>query len=36
LWLLSSFVAVALWYPLTYLLLLPQFRPAERDDNRPI
>jgi rod shape-determining protein MreD len=35
-WLLSSFVAVALWYPLTYLLLLPQFRPAERDDNRPI
>lgn len=36
LWFLSSFVAAALWHPLTYLLLLPQFRPAERDDNRPI
>ena len=35
-WLLSSFVAAALWHPLTYLLLLPQFRPVERDDNRPI
>ena len=36
LWFLSSFVAAALWHPLTYLLLLPQFRPVERDDNRPI
>ena len=36
LWFLSSFVAVALWHPLTHLLLLPQFRPVERDDNRPI
>jgi rod shape-determining protein MreD len=35
-WFLSSFVAAALWHPLTYLLLLPQFRPVERDDNRPI
>ena len=25
-----------LWVPGTYLLLLPQFRPAERDENRPI
>jgi rod shape-determining protein MreD len=33
---LSSFVAAALWHPLTYLLLLPQYRPVERDDNRPI
>jgi rod shape-determining protein MreD len=32
----SSFVAALLWYPLTYLLLIPQFRPVERDDNRPI
>ena len=36
LWFLSSFVAALLWHPLTYLLLLPQFRPVERDDNRPI
>ena len=36
LWLLSSFLSAALWHPLTYLLLLPQFRPFERDDNRPI
>lgn len=36
LWFLSSLVAAALWHPLTYLLLLPQFRPIERDENRPI
>ncbi len=36
LWFLSSFVATALWHPLTHLLLLPQYRPTERDDNRPI
>lgn len=36
LWFASSFVATALWHPLTYLLLLPQYRPVERDDNRPI
>ena len=36
LWFLSSFVATALWYPLTFLLLLPQYQPVERDDNRPI
>lgn len=35
-WFLSSIVAVILWHPLTYLLLLPQFRPVERDENRPI
>ena len=32
----SSLVAAALWHPLTYLLLLPQYRPVERDENRPI
>jgi rod shape-determining protein MreD len=32
----SSFVAAVLWHPLTYLLLIPQFRPVERDENRPI
>lgn len=35
-WLLGSFSAAALWTPLTYLLLLPQFQPIERDENRPI
>src|SRR5262249_24798454 len=33
LWFLSSFVATALWYPMTYLLLLPQYQPVERDHN---
>lgn len=33
---LASAVATLLWYPLTFLLLLPQFRPAEKDENRPI
>lgn len=33
---LASPVATLLWYPLTFLLLLPQFRPLEKDDNRPI
>ena len=33
---LSSFTSLLLWVPLTYLLLLPQFQPVERDDNRPI
>ncbi|HEY6896077.1 MAG TPA: rod shape-determining protein MreD [Rhodocyclaceae bacterium] len=35
-WFIASLSAAALWYPLTYLLLLPQYRPVERDDNRPI
>ncbi len=33
---LSSLVGAALWAPLTFLLLLPQYRPVERDDTRPI
>ena len=32
----SSVTATLLWYPLTYLLLLPQFQPHEKDENRPI
>jgi rod shape-determining protein MreD len=36
LWFLGGFISALLWYPLTYLLLLPQYRPVERDDNRPI
>lgn len=36
LYFLSSFIAAGLWYPLTYVLLLPQYQPVERDENRPI
>lgn len=36
LYFLSSFVAALLWHPLNYILLLPQFQPVERDENRPI
>jgi len=32
----SSLVAALLWHPLSYLLLLPQYQPLERDENRPI
>ncbi|HLA35874.1 MAG TPA: rod shape-determining protein MreD [Rhodocyclaceae bacterium] len=35
-WFLSSFSAAALWHPATYLLLIPQFRPEEKDVHRPI
>jgi rod shape-determining protein MreD len=33
---LASFIAAALWHPLTFLLLLPQYRSRERDETRPI
>lgn len=29
-------IGTALWTPLTFILLLPQYRPVNRDDNRPI
>ncbi len=32
----GPFVGAALWAPLTFVLLLPQFQPVDRDDNRPI
>lgn len=32
----SSGVGALLWHPLSYVLLLPQYRPVERDENRPI
>jgi len=32
----GPFVATALWFPLTVILLLPQYQPVERDANRPI
>lgn len=35
-WFLSSFSAALLWHPMTYLLLIPQFRPEDKDVNRPI
>ena len=33
---LGSFTAALLWHPLTYILLLPQYQPIEKDENRPI
>lgn len=33
---LGSFSGTLLWYPLTYALLLPQYQPVEKDENRPI
>jgi rod shape-determining protein MreD len=33
---LGPFIGTALWAPLTFLLLWPQYQPVERDDTRPI
>jgi rod shape-determining protein MreD len=35
-YLIAPLLATALWHPLTYLLLIPQYRPVDRDENRPI
>lgn len=32
----SCFTTAALWLPTYYLLLLPQMRPIDHDDNRPL
>lgn len=32
----GPFVAVILWFPLTFILLLPQYQPVEQDPDRPI
>ncbi|MDR2625341.1 MAG: rod shape-determining protein MreD [Zoogloeaceae bacterium] len=32
----SPLVAALLWMPVAFLLIAPQYRPDERDDNRPI
>ena len=32
----GPFIGAALWLPLTFVLLLPQYRPIEHDANRPI
>ena len=29
-------IATLLWIPVTFLLLLPQYQPVERDENRPL
>lgn len=33
---LGSFTGALLWFPLTFILLLPQYQPVEKDENRPI
>lgn len=35
-WFVGPFFAAVFWVPGTYLLLLPQYQPVERDANRPI
>jgi rod shape-determining protein MreD len=32
----SPLVAALLWPPVSFLLLIPQYQPVERDENRPI
>ena len=32
----GPFIGAVLWLPLTFVLLLPQYRPIEHDANRPI
>ncbi len=32
----GPFIGALLWVPLTFVLLLPQFQPVDRDANRPI
>lgn len=35
-YLIGPLVATLLWTPATFLLLLPQYQPVERDENRPL
>ncbi|NHC06569.1 rod shape-determining protein MreD [Azonexus fungiphilus] len=35
-YLIGPLVATVLWLPATFLLLLPQYQPVERDENRPL
>lgn len=35
-YLIGPFIAAVLWIPGTFLLLLPQYQPVERDENRPL
>ncbi|MCA1938448.1 MAG: rod shape-determining protein MreD [Dechloromonas sp.] len=34
--LIGPLIATFLWIPATFLLLLPQYQPVERDENRPL
>ena len=36
LWLVSSFTGAAIWSPVTFILLTPQYRPESKDVHRPI
>ena len=36
LYFLGPVIGAILWIPLTFVLLLPQFQPVDRDENRPI
>jgi rod shape-determining protein MreD len=33
---LGSLTGALLWFPITFVLLLPQYQPVEKDENRPI
>lgn len=35
-YLIGPIFSTLLWIPLTFLLLLPQYQPVERDENRPL
>ena len=35
-YLIGPFFATLLWIPGTFVLLLPQYQPVERDENRPL
>lgn len=35
-YLIGPLVGAVLWFPLTFILLLPQYQPVDRDANRPI
>lgn len=35
-YLIGPFIGAVLWIPGTFLLLLPQYQPVERDENRPL
>jgi rod shape-determining protein MreD len=35
-YLIGPLVATIIWVPVTFLLLLPQYQPVERDENRPL
>jgi rod shape-determining protein MreD len=32
----GPFIGTLLWFPMTFVLLLPQYQPVDRDANRPI